>query len=290
MKVALPEIRHALSGFEALVQFHATTKRLFFEDIYVDMSGVQWFDADMCSPFGALLHCLGQEVNSVHLIDVPRDVEKILSRNGFLSNYGRQRIPDTWGTTIPYRRFAAKDDRYFAAYIEDELIRRSEMPRMSSGLLKKFRESLFEIFSNAVIHSRTRLGIFTCGQYFPKKRRLCFSVADLGIGIRGNIHDIKGLNLSAVKAIDWATEGANTTKRGRIPGGLGLKLLSEFIKLNGGRLTIVSDEGFWSCSGDGSEQKTLNAAFPGTVVSIEINAADERSYRLTSEVSANDVF
>lgn len=44
---------------------------------------------------------------------------------------------------------------------------RSEMPDMSPGLLKKFRESLFEIFSNAVLHSRTELGIYSCGQLFP---------------------------------------------------------------------------------------------------------------------------
>ena len=37
----------------------------------------------------------------------------------------------------------------------------------------------------------------------------------------------------------WATQGRNTTKRGPIPGGLGLKLLTEFIKLNEGRLQIA---------------------------------------------------
>ena len=95
---------------------------------------------------------------------------------------------------------------------------------MSPGLLKKFRESIFEIFSNAVLHSRSKMGIFTCGQFFPVRHRLDFSVADLGIGMRQNIKDNTGLNLSAEAAIQWATEGRNTTKRGPVPGGLGLKL------------------------------------------------------------------
>lgn len=254
------------------------------------MGRVSWFDADMCAGFGAILYSLGENVNSITLTNIPTEVERILSKNGFLSNYGRERIPDTWGTTIPYRRFAVKDDRYFAAYIEEEFIRRSEMPRMSAGLVKKFRESVFEIFSNAVIHSRTKLGIFSCGQYFPRRDKLDFSVADLGVGIRKNVKDNLGLDLSAEDAIDWATQGTNTTKRGRIPGGLGLKLLTEFIRLNGGRMQIVSDGGHWCLEQGGTRKTSLKGAFPGTVVNIEINTADVRSYFLKSELSESDIF
>jgi hypothetical protein len=131
----------------------------------------------------------------MNTVKLPNDITRILSKNGFLSHYGGDKLPDTRGTTIPYKRFEAKDDRYFASYIEDEFVLRSEMPRMSVGLLKKFRESVFEIFSNAVIHSQTKLGIFSCGQYFPKRNRLDFAVADLGIGIRRNVLDNAGLVL-----------------------------------------------------------------------------------------------
>jgi len=290
LKVALPDIRHSLTGFQALVALYGQTKDCLFEEIQIDMNRVGWFDADMCAAFGAILYRLGDNVNTLLLTNIPSNVERILSKNGFLSNYGREKIPDTWGTTIPYHRYDAKDDRYFAAYIEEEFIRRSEMPKMSAGLVKKFRESVFEIFSNAVIHSHTKLGIFSCGQYFPKRDTLDFSVADLGVGIRKNVENNLGLDLSAEDAIDWATKGTNTTKRGRIPGGLGLKLLSEFIKLNGGRLQIVSDQGYWSLGQDGTRKTSLKRAFPGTVVSIEINTSDVRSYRLKSELSEADIF
>jgi len=290
LKAALSEIRHSLTGFEALVALYAQTKDCLFDEIQIDMGRVGWFDADMCAAFGAILYRLGDNVNTLLLTNIPANVERILSKNGFLSNYGRERIPDTWGTTIPYHRYDAKDDRYFAAYIEEEFIRRSEMPRMSAGLVKKFRESVFEIFSNAVIHSRTKLGIFSCGQYFPRRDTLDFSVADLGVGIRKNVEDNLGLDLTAEDAIDWATKGTNTTKRGRIPGGLGLKLLSEFIQLNGGRLQIVSDTGYWRLEKDGIRKTSLKGAFPGTVVNIEINTADVRSYFLKSELSEADIF
>lgn len=179
MKFILPEIRHDQSGFQALVRLEAEVKDCFFDDVDIDMSTTHWFDADMCAAFGAILYRLSDNLNTIRLTNICPSVETILSKNGFLSHYGRKKIPDRWGTTIPYRRFDVKDDRYFADYIENELIHRTEMPTMSQGLLKKFRESIFEIFSNAVLHSNSKLGIFSCGQFFPKKQRLDFSVADL---------------------------------------------------------------------------------------------------------------
>ncbi len=165
-----------------------------------------------------------------------------------------------------------------------------ECSSTESGLLKKFRESVFEIFSNAVIHSQTKLGIFSCGQYFPKRHRLDFSFADLGIGIRQNVLKNAELDLRADLAIAWATDGQNTTKRGRIPGGLGLKLLREFITLNGGRIQIVSDTGYWSLEAGQVHTAQIRLPFPGTVVSIEIDTADKRSYKLSSELSETDIF
>lgn len=290
MNSSLPEIHHDQAGFEALIRLYAQTKDCVIDDITIDMRATTWFDADMCAAFGAILYRLGEQANTVKLLNIHPQVENILSKNGFLSHYGRTRIPDHWGTTIPYHRFDVKDDRYFADYIETELMRRSEMPNMSPGLLKKFRESVFEIFSNAVLHSRTLQGIFSCGQFFPKRNRLDFSVTDLGIGIRQNVWENTGLNLAPEVAITWATEGRNTTKRGQIPGGLGLKLLGEFIDLNGGRIQIVSDAGYWRRENGKTVTGRYSQPFPGTVVSVEINTADTQSYILTSELSEADIF
>ena len=273
-----------------MVRLAAETQACLFEDIDIDMGAVSWFDADMCAAFGAILYRLGEHLNTIRLINIRPGVENILSKNGFLSHYGGEKIPDRWGTTIPYQRFDVKDDRYFADYIEHELMNRSEIPVMSTGLQKKFRESIFEIFSNAVLHSRTEKGIFSCGQFYPTRQRLDFSVADLGVGIRRNIKDNTGLDLSSEEAISWATQGRNTTKRGPVPGGLGLKLLGEFIDLNGGCIQIVSDTGYWRRENGRTLSVLLTHPFPGTVVSLEINTADTNSYSLTSELSPADIF
>ncbi len=290
MKFVLPEIRHELSGFQELVKLKAEAENCFLDDVEIDMDTTTWFDADMCAAFGAILYRTSENLNTIRLINIRSSVEQILSKNGFLSHYGRGKIPDRWGTTIPYRRFDAKDDRYFVDYIENELIYRAEMPTMSLGLLKKFRESIFEIFSNAVLHSNSELGIFSCGQFFPNRQRLDFSVVDLGIGMRQNIQDSLGLILSAEDAIRWSTEGRNTTKRGSVPGGLGLKLLQEFIDLNDGCIQIISDTGYWRRECKTTMTMPLTHSFPGTIVIVEINTADTHSYKLASEPSTADIF
>ena len=141
-----------------------------------------------------------------------------------------------------------------------------------------------------MLHSQTRLGIFCCGQFFPKRNQLNFSIADLGIGIRRNVVEHTGLALDAAKAIVWATTGRNTTRRGAIPGGLGLKLLMQFVTLNGGNIQIVSDAGYWRWHGGQSSAIVLDQPFPGTAVSIEINTADTQSYMLTSEAEDRSIF
>lgn len=290
MRVKLPEIRHNQAGFLALAKLAEETASCFLEDVAIDMSGVTWLDADMCAPFGAVLYRLTSALNSVALQHLSPDVERILSKNGFLSHYGGYAVPDRWATTISYLRFDAKDDRYFADYIENEFMRRSEIPSMSSGLAKKFRESIFEIFSNAVLHAESGQGIFSCGQYYPKRHALNFSIADLGMGMRRNIRERIGLDLAAQDAIRWATQARNTTKRGAVPGGLGLKLLVEFIDLNGGSIHIVSDAGYWRRVSGRTICSALPHAFPGTVVTLEINTADTQSYILGSEINLADIF
>ncbi len=282
MRFHLPEIHRDPASFDALAHLHAQTKELIFDHIEIDMEATLWFEADMCAAFGAILYDLEKRLNTVSLIHIHPSVEEILSKNGFLSRYGGVEIPDQWGTTISYQRFD-KNDRYIVRYVENEFMHRPEIPKMSPELLKKLSESVSEIFENAIWHSHTRLGIFSCGQFFPTKERLDFTVADLGIGIRQNIKDFMGLDLSPEKAIVWATEGNTTTRAGNVPGGLGLKLLGEFIDLNQGSIKIVSDAGYWQRENREIFTVPLNHQFPGTVVSVEINTADMSAYRLVPD-------
>ena len=289
VKIELSDIRSTYEGFNRLNQVAAQAKNCFYEEIDIDMSRASWFDANMCAPFGAILYKISRGLNTVRLSKASSKVETILSKNGFLQNYGRPTKVDTYRTTIEYMRLEPDDDRYFGSYIDSRLMSK-RLPHMSRGLRKKFMESIFEVFSNAVIHSQTELGIFSCGQLFPRKCRLDFSIADLGIGICRNVNEKTNLDFTPEEAVIWAMEGRNTTKTGSIPSGLGLKLLQEFVTKNKGRMQIVSDLAYWELSEGNTTTKSFSNPFPGTVVNIEINTADKKSYRLVSELRPEDVF
>ncbi len=87
MRFTLPEIHHNQAGFAALVRLASETRDCLFEDIEIDLSQTSWLDADMCAAFGGILFRLGESLNTVRLTSMRPGVEKILSKNGFLSHY-----------------------------------------------------------------------------------------------------------------------------------------------------------------------------------------------------------
>ena len=101
IRIGLPIIRHDQVGYDGLVRLYEDTKDLFLQEIEIDFSATSWFDADMCAPLGAILYKLGENVNGVRLVNLQSQVEKILSKNGFLSSYGGKKIHDSLGHNDP---------------------------------------------------------------------------------------------------------------------------------------------------------------------------------------------
>ncbi|NLF02839.1 MAG: ATP-binding protein, partial [Anaerolineales bacterium] len=242
MIVRLADIRSTFDGFCRFADLAAEVGDRSFDTIEVDMSSTSWIDANMSAPLGVLFARWSDALNTVQPVRLQPNVETILAKNLFLVGYGFPQRPDAYGTVIPFRRFKPDDSRYFVSYINKHLVGKG-IPQMSEGLGRRFKGSLLEVFVNAAMHSETTIGIFACGQFFPMQHRLDFCIADAGIGIRRKIRKELNLTLNSDQAIRWALEDGNTTRRGSIPGGLGLKLLREFIALNKGRIQIVSDRG-----------------------------------------------
>ncbi|MFW6256409.1 MAG: ATP-binding protein, partial [Candidatus Sumerlaeota bacterium] len=199
---------------------------------------------------------------------------------------------DRFGTTIEYRHF-----RDWNTLIKDAEVyigrhfttHNRSLPDMSPLLLKKFREGLQELIINAIDHSESRLGVFACGQLFPKINRLDFTIADMGIGIHGRFERAFGKPIQPIDAIRMAISGKFTTRPGR-PGGLGLSGLRKFIELNRGRFIIVSGNGYFEEQAGQTSEHNLNWPFPGTAVTIEIKTDDKCQYFLQEEVYPQDIF
>jgi signal transduction histidine kinase len=286
----LETIHSDQEGYERLAELATATDKLGASRLELDCSRVRFFDANMAAPLGAVLARVADRFNAVEIVSMPELVERVLRKNSFLTQFRYQPMEDDYKTTIPFRRFQKADEGAFEDYLQRHL-KGKGIPSMTEGMGKVFKQKLFEVFQNAVIHSESELGIFVCGQFFPQKQKLDLTIADAGIGIRDAVRRyFQDKRIASVPAIRWALEEGHTTKKGKQPGGLGLKFLHDFARLNKGRIHIVSRYGFYEFREGTESFAKMTGDYPGTVVTLEVNTSDTSAYRLASEVAAEDIF
>ncbi|MBI4801905.1 MAG: sensor histidine kinase [Elusimicrobia bacterium] len=285
----LPTVHSRQDGYDHLAELARETASLANSRLELDFSQIGFFDANMAAPLGAILARVADRFNAIEVVSVPDMVERVLRKNGFLTLYRYPTLDDENRTTIPFRRLQRSDEGLFSDYVQRHL-RGKGIPQMTEGLGKVFKKKIFEVFQNAVIHSESELGIFVCGQFFPQKQRLDLTIVDAGIGIRESVRRFLGNKISSVDAIRWALQEGHTTKMGPQPGGLGLKFLHDFVRLNKGQIQIASRFGFYEFRNNQETFTKIAADFPGTAVTIEINTADTASYALAAEIQPGSIF
>jgi hypothetical protein len=276
-------------GYSCFIELYQLIKKMLFDDITIDFDKTEWFDANLLAILGSILNKAQNDLNTIRIINLKPKVLKIFSKNHFLSNFGGEKIEDYYGTTIKYKRFKATDEKLFKVYLDNELLSKKELPKMTIALRKKVNESIFEIFNNAIIHGASK-DIFSCGQYYPANSKLDFTIVDLGKTIKGNVNKYLGKKLSGSETIEWAILEGNTTKVGDIPGGLGLSLIRSFLKLNFGKIQILSADGYWYQERDQTRSLLFVQRFDGTMVNLEFNIADQNEYCLSNEIKSEDIF
>jgi signal transduction histidine kinase len=290
MKLNIGTIRSNCIGFDTIADIAVKTKDVWLDSVEFNLSSCCFFEANMAAPLYAVIARLRDELNDVTITNVPAGVSTILRKNKFLSVFNQPALTDTNQTTLPFKILKLTAGDQFNDYL-DTYMRGRGIPTMSEALTKRFRQSLFEIFLNATIHSQSKAGIFVCGQFYPNKHRLDFTISDAGVGIRENVRRYtRKPKLNSCKAIEWAMTEGNTTKTGNQPGGLGLKLIKDFIKMNGGKIQVVSRFGYYEFSANSESIQKMNNDFPGTCINIEINTEDTGSYCLKSELKSEDIF
>jgi len=281
-------INNTFESFQSLIQLYETHKDELFGDIHLEIR--HFFAANMSAALGAVLDKFTTNLNDIHFDYLSPQIETILLKNDFLTYFGKQRAVDRHNTTIKFQKLKPTDGKYFKNYVIEELIEghTTDLPQMSKGVKEKIVEAIYEIFVNAQIHSETEF-IYTCGQFFPTKNKIEFTIVDTGIGFKEKVNRRFGSNLRATQAIKWAVEEKKTTKEG-ISGGLGLALLREFVNVNKGKMQIVSNEGFYQFDSHGETLNEFQGEFPGTIVNLQFRTDDNNNYSLKSEIDINDIF
>jgi len=278
-------LRSDANGFSRLARLHHEIEATSDATIHVDMSKLVWMDGHLASAMLIVARRAQSKNRIVRFANTKPAVKSVLQRNGLFKNT----VEDRAGTTMPVREFGLEEAIEFSRYARRHLARR-EMPKMSAALQNKFYEGVDELFANSALHSKATIRLVVCGQFYPRTKVLDFSIVDGGRSIPGSLKESGIVQRSDADAIDWAMVAGNTTRQGDIPGGLGSKVLREFIALNGGKLTIVSGAGFWVQSPKGVSKEALSHAYPGTIVVFEINTNDRNLYDLVGGPNAKEIW
>ncbi len=285
------QIRSDSSGYKFLTQIYHEAKDLPSTQIVFDFTKTRWFEANLSAVLGAIVELLDEEGKRITFQNFQPKVDDILKRNGFLNTSTENSEWDIFGTTVPYRSFSQKNDSQFIRYIAKEVLKKRDFPKHSERLGKKINESIFELFENARTHGHCKQ-IHTCGQYYPNKvpPRLDITIVDMGKTIKANVNEYLNENLNGDLCIDWAVQYGNTTKQGVISGGLGLDVIMEFLKLNKGKIQIISADGYWENRRGIISKSIFSKPFPGTIVNIEFNLNDDKIYYLDDETPLEGIF
>ena len=269
-------------GFVKLVEIHRQVSNIPSGTITLDCSRTGFFGANLCAVLAGIVSLAQSRGLEFTFENVTGKLQDIWDRNHFLSIDPHRLARDPLLTVVHFKRFAVNDDEGFQRYIHTELLGKQDMPHMSRQAKKKILESIYEIFSNAVIHSDCT-EIFTCGQYYPNRHMLEFTIVDMGRTVKANVNAFLRAEKTGREAIRWAVEEGKTTKQGSIPGGLGLAIIRNFLTLNRGKLQIVSSDGFWEVDNGHQVDRNMGTEFPGTIVNLTVNMKDLNSYRLATE-------
>ena len=260
------------AGTKKLFEFYKSASDYYNETIYLDFYHLNWFDANLSALFGSILTKLNKENNLVFSTDINylREHFDVLFRNGFFKN--GTKIADEQQSTINYKSISPNDKTGFIDYIENDLLNHRGMPNFSEKEKDEILESLIEVFCNIQIHSKSTEDFYVCGQYYPEKKILTFSMVDIGIGFLPAIKErTENVINNDYDAIKWALKKRNTTKSS--PGGLGLYDLNSYFNRTKGNLQIITGDTFWSTELENAVIKkfTFQTPYVGSILNLFFN-------------------
>lgn len=256
-------------------------------EIYLDFSKVNFIASNQFAILGCILDTYRTKYpdTSIYFSSLKDKIKKTIQKNGFNMHLGFEKLPDTYNTTIPYTIFDINQINEFEKYIITRIFNRQDIPQMSELVKSKIVDNILEIFNNVKEHTHSNK-VYTCGQYFPKSSFLYFTIVDSGETIPYNVNTYcdKSHIEHPPKPLEWAIAPGNTTRQVNTPGGLGLSLLRDFIKLNNGKLYIVSGNETYEQNGKNNRHRYMEHSFSGTIVTVAFNLLDDSTYRMNSEL------
>lgn len=208
-----------------------------------------------------------------------------LLQNGFGHAMGAEKTP--WqGNSIPYREHFVEDEDTIVNDLRTNWLGRNWIS-LSPKLANEVVGQMWEMFANAFEHSESPVGIYSCGQYFWRKKILSLAVGDFGVGIPSNVRlHLNAPEMPAAEAMRWAFQrGTSTSRKMAGPRGVGLDLLKELVQKTNGSIVVYSHDGRVRIDHRGETYENTQPFFEGTLVQIRL-LCDDKHYMLSNEVAA----
>lgn len=272
-----------VQGHKILLRFYYACKEYNNCKIEIDLVDLKWFDANLCGLLLAITEDL-RETNQLDfdipkeywLVSYPNNFD-VLHRNKFISMLLEKSIRvteiiDNQMSTIELQKFYLTEIDEFCTYIENIFLKHRGCT-IGDDAKEELSTAYTELFANYQNHSQTEKPIYVCGQYFPKKNKLCFSITDVGIGFFVPIQQYTKTTGNPINdtqtAIKWALEYSNTTSINKT-GGQGLHNIEKFCRTNNGDFHIISDNIYTHHNFKKNKRdfETLNTTFKGVTIHL----------------------
>jgi hypothetical protein len=273
-----------IEGFTYLSKVTADLLNVEEESIFFDFSECTYFEINLCCILGSAFQDGVNEGKKFYLSNVENSIKNALQNIGFLER-DSETISGNNSNQVTYTRFKIDDEIAIMHYVEHELLDKPGIPMLTNDLKKEIVRNILEIYVNAVVHAECQY-VYSCGSVHKRSSyaELHFTLVDIGKTIKRNVNNFLGKEYDGGYAINWATSDYNTTKVNE-SGGLGLKLMKQFLLNNNGKMQIVSSDGFWQFTKDNTQMTTLVNEFPGTIVNLIFNLKDTKLHYLDQETT-----
>jgi hypothetical protein len=290
LTVHVPSVRDVSGSVNALLPLWSEATKRDGLDVTFDFSHCRCLRQHSVAFLGGLARLVAHRGGSFRFDwqSLRREVAVSLAKNGFRDAFGEP-TQIGLGHAIPYREDKAPDKSGLMEYLRALWLGRGWV-NVSPALGNAIIGRVWEIYANAFEHSRSPVGIFSCGQHYPRRKLLDLAVVDFGVGIPSNVRLFsRDPAISAGNALQWAFQPGHTTKPNGMGRGMGLGLLKEFVRVNNGCLELFSHDGYARIDEREERYETRASMFEGTILNISLQC-DDRYYCFQSEASDTPIF
>ncbi|MUG99806.1 ATP-binding protein [Scytonema sp. UIC 10036] len=239
--------------------------------VVFDFSGCKFLRQNAVAFLGGLARLIESGGGQVNFAwdTLQNGIRLNLTENGFIYAFEKNQ-PGWQGNSVPYREDLNDNLNGILNYLDKKWLGR-DWVEVSQTIKDEIIQNVLEIYSNAFEHAVSDIGIFTCGQRYPNLNILKLTVIDFGIGIPAKVRQfLQKPSMLAQDALDWAFQPGKTTRRGGIPGGIGLDSLKKFVKSKQGKIEFYSHDGYALIDSNQEIYQSAPTYFEGTLINITI--------------------